>query len=125
MSLTTKVCITLFGSWIALPSCNRTERDFDISSTISRTISLGIGNFTVVEIDPNGHKPTFHWEAFNKKHGSAFNVPYEILTISSEDVRYVVTDKNVGNNALSVNGVTHAFNSQAKRLRSRLKNNSD
>ena len=81
---------------------------------------LGIGNLTVVEIDPNGHSPALHWEAFNKTHGNALNVPYEILTISSGDERYVVTDKTVGNNALSVNGVAQKFDGQTKRLRIRI-----
>lgn len=80
---------------------------------------LGIGNFTVVEIDPNGHTTTLRWEEFNLR-GNALNVPYEILTISSGDERYIVTDKSVGNNALSVNGVTKSFDGRTKHLRIRI-----
>jgi hypothetical protein len=121
MNLRIKTCVVLLGAWIAIASCGRPpSREFDTTATLSRTMLLGIGNFTVVEIDLNGHSPTLHWEAFNKTHGNAFNVPYEILTISSGDEHYVVTDKTVGNNALSVNGVTKPFNGKTQRLRIRI-----
>lgn len=97
--------------------CSRPPtRDFDITAELSTAMLLGIGNLTVVEIDPNGHRPVLHWEAFNSS-GNADNVPYEILTVTSGDERYVVTDKTVGNNELSVNGVTYSFDGKAQRIR--------
>ena len=121
LAMSSTATIALLISCLALSSCSRPPtRDSDKSSTLSKTIFLGVGNFTVVEIDPNGHETTLRWEAFNKFRGNALNVPYEIITISSGDERYVVTDKSVGNNALSVNGVTKSFDCRAKHLRIRI-----
>ncbi|MFN0126769.1 MAG: hypothetical protein ACKV19_08815 [Verrucomicrobiales bacterium] len=70
-----------------------------------------------MEIDPNGHQPTLRWEAYNQRNGNAFNVPYETLTIIAGSEHYVVSDKTVGNNALSVNGSVKKFDGQRQRLR--------
>jgi hypothetical protein len=78
---------------------------------------IGLGNFAVVEIDPNGRAPTMHRQAFNKRRGNALNVPYEVITIEAGAERYVVTDRGVGNNALSVNGEVKKFEADTKRLR--------
>jgi hypothetical protein len=94
--------------------------DFDRSTTLSQPATLGIGNFTVLEIDPNGHQPTLRWEAYNKRDGSAFNVPYETLTITAGSEHYVVSDRTAGNNALSVNGSVKKFDGQRQRLRIRI-----
>jgi hypothetical protein len=81
-----------------------TGLDFALSARIRAVVALGLGNIAVVEIDPAGKDAAIHWQAFNKQRGNVLNVPYEVITIVGGNERYVVTDKGVGNNALSVNG---------------------
>ena len=75
-----------------------------------------MGNLSVVEIDPNGTVAFLRWEAFNKRNGDAFNVPFEVITVSVGSELYAITDQSVGNNALKVNGTVHKFDS-SQRLR--------
>jgi hypothetical protein len=113
--------IVIGAASLTIVSCSRPPKlDFDRSTTISQSSTLGIGNLTVLEIDPNGHQPTLRWEAYNKKNGNAFNVPYENLTITAGSERYVVSDRTVGNNALSVNGSVEKFDGERQRLQIRI-----
>ena len=105
--------IVIGAASLTIVSCSRPPKlDFDRSTTISQSSTL--------EIDPNGHQPTLRWEAYNKKNGNAFNVPYENLTITAGSERYVVSDRTVGNNALSVNGSVEKFDGERQRLRIRI-----
>lgn len=94
------------------------QRDFDLAVPISKPAAFGMGNLSVVEIDPNGREASLRWEAFNKRNGDAFNVPFEVITVSAGCELYAITDQFVGNNALKVNGTVHKFDS-SQRLRVR------
>ena len=122
MSLRFQILIAIGAASLMIAACSRPPKlGFDRSTTLSKTSILGIGNFTVLEIDPNGHRVTLRWEAYNKRDGNALKVPpYETLTITAGSERYVVSDRTVGNNALSVNGSVKKFDDQRQRLRIRI-----
>lgn len=108
--------MVLAVGWFA--GCRNTpELDYDIAEPITHPVIIGLGNLTVIAIDPNGRSPSMHWQAFNKRRGNAFNVPYEVITIESGAERYVITDRTVGNGALFVNGEVKKFEAFSKHLR--------
>lgn len=107
--------VILAVAWIG-GSSSTPQLDYDFAEPITHPEMIGLGNLTVVEIDPNGRSPSMHWQAFNKRRGNAFNVPYEVITIESGAERYVITDRTVGNGALSVNGEVKKFEADSKRL---------
>lgn len=116
-----QILIAIGAASMTIASCSRPPKlDFDRSTTLSQPSTLGVGNLTVLEIDPNGHQTTLRWEAYNKRNGYALNVPYETLTITAGSEQYVVSDRTVGNNALSVNGSVKKFDGQRQRLRIRI-----
>ncbi len=78
--------------------------DFVFSAPFTETIVLGLGNLTVVEVDPAGQNAVIRWEAVNKRDGSALHVPYEVIIIRSPSEHHTITDRAVGNCALSIDG---------------------
>ena len=90
--------------------------DYSRSETITHSLTLGIGNLTVVEIEPNAKQVKLEWKGYNQREGSAFNVPFEVIEVAVGAERYLISDRHVGNNALSINRKKYTFNARAKRI---------
>ena len=60
-------------------------------------------NFCTVSVDARPESVTF--EEFNVADGNAFRPPYSVLEVGGPEGVLVVTDRGVGNGALSFDGV--------------------
>ena len=101
-------------------ACSSPRLDYVRSATISRATNFGTCNLSVIEIDPHGRRAKIVWQAFNHSNGSWANVPFEILTVESGQDRYVISDKNVLNNEIEVNGKAYHFDDLTQRVRIRI-----
>lgn len=98
-------------------ACGRSpELNSEATDTIFHPVMLGTCNFTVVEIIPKDSPVTLHWRVFNTS-GNKSNSPFEILKITSGEESYEITNRNVGNDALNINGVIVKFNSETEHIR--------
>ena len=98
-------------------ACSSPKLDYVRSATISRATNFGICNLSVIEIDPHGRQAKIAWQGFNHSNGSWANVPFEILSVESGTERYVITDKNVLNNEIQVNGKIYHFDDLTQRVK--------
>jgi len=102
---------------LILTGCGKAPTlDYSRSETITHNLTLGIGNLTVVEIEPNDKQVKLEWKGYNQREGSPFNVPFEVIEVAVGAERYLISDRNVGNNALSINRKKYNFNARAKRI---------
>ena len=110
---------TLFAVAAAIISsgCSAPKLDNYRSETISRATNFGFTNLSVVEIDPRGKRAKIVWQDFNRSNGSWANVPFEILSVESGTEHYVISDKNVLNNEIEVNGKVYHFDDRTQRVR--------
>ena len=95
---------------------NAPHLNFSHSETLTHPVNLGIGNFTVVEIDPNAEQVRLDWKGYNEKEGSWLNVPFEVIEVKTGKERYLITDDNVLNNELRINGKKFKFDANSKRI---------
>lgn len=77
--------------------------------TVSVPHVIYFGNLTEVIIDPGQEKCRIVHEHFNRKHGDAFHVPYSIATVYSVHQKYTISDKQIGNNAIRINGQEYSL----------------
>ena len=99
-----------------MDGCGGKKPDFKRSEIISTSQTFGIGNLTVVEVDPNGRKVSIEWIGYNQLHSGALAVPEEHLTLTSGNEVYVATDRNAGNDSLYINGNLYRFDSETHHL---------
>jgi hypothetical protein len=83
---------------------------------INKPMSFGIRNLTVVEIIPGDHAVSVDWKGYGTLTGNAFKVGFEELCVSDSRTTFLITDKDGGNNQLSVNGVKFSFNGDGQHL---------
>jgi hypothetical protein len=101
---------------LLVTGCSSDQLDVVKSRTVTQPLSIGLGNLTVIEIDPNGRQVNLDWKSFNlSSKGGAF----EFLTLESGAERYVITDRNDLNNALTINDQIYKFDSLTKHVRIR------
>ncbi len=110
-------------SLVFLASCSPSVLEEHLSGledrktgTITSSQTFGIRNFTVIRVDPNGNEVHVDWKGFNVKTGNASEVPFEEIWLSTGAEQYLVSDREVGNNQLIVNGRLYQFNGQSEQL---------
>ena len=109
--------LAVVAALLMVTGCSRAPTlDYSRSETITHSLTLGIGNFTVVEIEPNAKPVMLQWKGYNKRQGSAFNVPFEVIEVVTGAERYLISDQHMGNNALSINAKKYTFDGRAKRI---------
>lgn len=87
-----------------LAACSTATRDYDHHGMLTEPRWFGIGNLTVVRVDPAGREVRLAWRGFNIRGGDALNPPWEELELVCEGEAYLITDKGLSNNQLLVNG---------------------
>lgn len=87
-----------------LAACSTETCDYDHHGTLTEPQWFGIGNLTVVRVDPAGREVGLAWRGFNIRGGDALNPPWEELELACGGEIYLITDKGVSNNQLLVNG---------------------
>lgn len=90
---------------VLFASCQRDHVDVFKSFSIEEDESYLMSNLNVVSIVTNRKKVLIVRKGHNIKSGNAFCGPWEELEASSGAERYLISDKNAGNNGLYVNGV--------------------
>lgn len=111
--LTCLLAISLTGFIVA---CSRPKIELRNSGTLSEPALFKVRNLTVIHIDPNGKEVSVDWKGYNLLSGSAFNIPFEVIEISSGDEKYLISDEEAGNNELLINGTLRKFDSTNHQL---------
>lgn len=94
---------------LCMAGCD-TFKDYDKEEvTVSEPYVIYFGNFAEVIVDPGHEKCRIVHEHFNRKHGDAFHLPYSIATVYSADQKYTISDKEVGNGAIRINGKEYSL----------------
>ena len=97
----------LLGFYIA--GCDRINDYGKEEVTVSVPYVIHFGNLTEIIIDPGQEKCRIVHEHFNRKHGDAFHVPYSRATVYSVHQKYIISDKEIGNGAIRINGKEYSL----------------
>ena len=101
---------------IFLASCSKPKVELRTSGTLTESTAFKIKNLTVIRIDPNGQKVSVDWKGYNLRTGSALNIPFEEITVTSGTESYFISDKKVGNNKLKINEKIYSFDSNSQQI---------
>jgi hypothetical protein len=104
MNIYAKSIITLFIFFLGSISCQRDHIDICKCFLITSNESFLLSNLNVLRIEPNGHVVLVIRKGHNVKKGNAFLVPWEELEAVCGSEKYIVNDKNTGNEGLFING---------------------
>ena len=94
---------------VSLVGCD-TIKDYskeELVITVPHVIYFG--NLAEVIIVPEKNGCRIVHEHFNRKHGHAFKVPYSIATIYFADKKFIISDKEVGNLAIQIDGKKYSL----------------
>lgn len=110
-----KNCIILCFLGLLFNCDNRKNKlEFHKVKEVSKVNFLGLRNFTVIQINPNGKTVYVDWKGFNVKTGNAFNLPHEIITLTSGSEAYEIQPQK--NNEININKKLYQFDSRNKHL---------
>jgi hypothetical protein len=112
----TRMLLACMVGLTSIGGCGGDHPDFSHEASIEEQQWYGIGNFTVVSVEPNGSRVTLQWRGFHQRSGNALKPPWEELRISSDSEVYLITDKGIGNNELLVNGKSYKFDGASQTL---------
>ena len=93
---------------VFLAGCN--AKDYskeDLTVTVPHVIFFG--NCTEVIVDPGQGKCRIVHEHFNRKCGHAFKTPYSIATVYLENRILIISDKNVVNLEIMIDGKKYSL----------------
>jgi hypothetical protein len=76
------------------------------------------GNF--VELELLGAGTVFEWHGYNTQGGSILHPPWQELTADDGQHRHVITDRDVGNRELSVDGTIVPLDPKRQRVQLRM-----
>lgn len=105
MLFTSFVFLQIFLPVVMLTNiCLRKIKNKNIFLLWSAPHVIYFGNLTEVIIVPEKSECRIVHEHFNRKHGHAFKVPYSIATVHFTDKKFIISDKEVGNLAIQIDG---------------------
>lgn len=87
-------CPLIFASCLRLYSPPKLEARAAITITTEQYYRLK--NSAIVHVEPGGREVNVDWKGFNVRTGSAFNVPFEELTLSSGNETYLISSEGTG-----------------------------
>jgi len=105
------VSIFLLLGWTG---CELRPADYEKEEfAISGPHVIYFGNYAEVIVDPGNEKCRIVFEHYNRKRGNAFRIPYGVATVHFADRKVIVSDEDVGNGAIKIDGREYSLRSSS------------
>ena len=103
-------------AWTCVLEEEPTEPNWRWTGTLDEGHTFGLGNLTVFRVDPAGRSVSIDWKGWRIGTSDSMRPPSEEVLLSAGDERYLVSERDAGNNELHVNGVLYQFPGREQQL---------